>query len=90
MLVYQILNGLPNVDLSFFFPETFYQATRGQNFKLIKQQFHKNVKSHALLLRVINNWNSLPGYIVNTNSLTSFKKLLLDEYWTDYHYFFND
>ena len=44
---------------------------------------------HAL--RVINDWNSLPDYIVtiNTNSSTSFK-YLLDEHWTDYHYSFND
>ena len=58
----------------FFFSETFYQATRGHNFKLNKQHFHKNVRSHALSLRVINNWNSLPDYIVNTNSLVSFKQ----------------
>ena len=61
ILVYQILNGLLNVDSSLIFSETFYQATRGHNFKLNKQHFHKNVRSHALSLRVINDWNSLPN-----------------------------
>ena len=33
--------------------------------------------------------NSLPDFIVNTNSLDSFKNLP-DEYWTNYHYFCYD
>ena len=60
----------------FSFLKPFYQATRGHNFKLNKQHFQKNVRSHTLSLRVINDWNSLPDYIVNTNSLASFKQLL--------------
>jgi len=89
ILVYQILNGLHNIDSSFFFSLTVYQSTRGHSFKLSKQHFHKNIRSHALSVRVINDWNSLPDNIVNANSLASFKQLL-DEYWTDYNYFFND
>jgi len=39
ILVYQILNGLLDVDSSFFFAETFSQATSDHNFKLNKQNF---------------------------------------------------
>jgi len=89
ILVYQMLNGLLNIDSSFFFSSTVYHSTRGHKFKLSKQHFHKNIRSHALSIRVINDWNSLPDYIVNASSLTLFKQLL-DEHWTDYHYLFND
>ena len=68
----------------FFFSEIFYLATRGHNFKLNKQHFHKNVRPHALSLRGIIYWNSLANYIANTNSLSSFKQLL-DDHWTNYH-----
>jgi len=47
-----------------------------------------NIRSYALLIRVINDWNNLPDYIVNASSLTLFKQLL-DKHWTDYHYLFN-
>jgi len=87
ILVYQILNGLLNIDLSLFFSSTVYQSSRGHSFKLSKQHFQKNIRLHALSVRVINDWNSLPDYIVNANSLTTFKQLL-DEHWTDYHYLF--
>ena len=40
----------------------------------------------TFLNRVINDWNSLPDYIVNADSF----KNLLDKHWTDYHYFYND
>ena len=79
ILVYQILNRLLNIDSSFFFSSTVYQSTRGHYFKLSKQHFHKNIRSHALSMRVINDWNSLPDYIVTLTLL----KQLLDEHWTD-------
>ena len=90
ILVYQILHGLLiNVDASFFFSPTTYTPVRGHNFKLYKKSFNKFARAYTFLNRVINDWNSLPGYIVNVDSLTSFKNLL-DKHWTDYHYFYND
>ena len=35
--------------------------------------------------RVIEDWNHLPHYIVNANSLNSFK-YSLDDYWTEHFY----
>ena len=90
ILVYQILHGLLNVDASFFFsPTTYYTPTRGRNFKLYKESFNKFARTYTFSNRVINDWNSLPDYIVNVDSLTSFKNLL-DKHWTDYHYISDD
>ena len=89
ILVYQILHGLLNVDASFLFSPTTYTPTRGHNFKLYKENFNKFARAYTFSNRVINDWNSLPDYIVNADSLTSFKDLL-DKHWTDYHYFYND
>ena len=70
ILVYQILHGLLNVDASFFFSPTNYTPTRGHNFKLYKNKF---ARAYTHSNRVINDWNSLPDYFVNADSLTSFK-----------------
>ena len=86
ILEYQTLHGLVNVDSSFFLSPTTYTNTRGHNFKLHKEKF---AKAYTFLNRVIDDWNSLPDYIVNADSLTPFKNLL-NKYWTDYHYFYND
>ena len=47
--------------------------------------FSQECKVLHISNRVINVWNSLPDYVVNADSLTSFKNLL-DEQWVDYHY----
>ena len=54
-----------------------------------KESFNKFARAYTFSNRVINDWNSLPDYIINADSLTSFKNLL-DKHWTDYHYFYND
>ena len=89
ILVYQMLHGLINVDASFFFSPTTYTFTRGHNFKLFKESFTKFTRANSFSNRIINNWNSLPDYIVNADSLTTFKNLL-DKFWTDHHYFYID
>ena len=85
IVVYQMLHGLVDVDTSFFISPTVYTSTRGHNVNLTKEHFHKNVRSYTFSTRVINNWNSLPDYIVKANSLSSLKKFL-DEHRID-HYF---
>ena len=51
-------------------PQRFtYQSTKGHNFKLNKQHFQKKVRSHAISVKEINDWNSLPKYIVNDMQL---------------------
>ena len=56
---------------------------------LYKESFNKFARAYTFSNRVINDWNSLPDYIVNADSFASFKNLL-DEHWIDYHYFYND
>ena len=86
ILVYQMLHGLLNVDASFFFSPTTYT---GHNFKLHKESLNKSARAYTFSNRVINDWNSLPDYTVNADSLTSFKNLL-HEHWIDFHCYYNN
>ena len=78
------VNDLPDVIQSFMFSfvddtKLFYSIISDLYVALLQANIDSflilNVRS-ALSLRVINGWNSFPGYIVNTNSLVSFKLLL--------------
>ena len=51
--------------------------------------FTKFTRANSFSNRIINDWNSLPDYIVNADSLTTFKNLL-DKFWTNLHYFYID
>ena len=90
ILVYQMLHGLLYVDVHSSSPANYlHTSTRGHNFKLYKESFNKFARAYTFSNRVINDWNSLPDYIVNADSLTSFK-ILLDKHWAGYRYFYND
>jgi len=55
-------------------------STRGHNFRLFKSFSRLKYRSDFFFNRVLNNWNSLPNYIVNAESVNSFKSLL-DSYF---------
>ena len=71
ILVYQILHGLLNVDASFFFSQTTYTPTRITISKYIRRVLTslQLARAYTFLNRVINDWNSLPDYIVTADSL---------------------
>jgi len=52
------------------------QSTRSNGYKLIKQRLDANLKLHIFLQRVINDWNSLPDYIVSAPDAMIFNSLL--------------
>jgi len=72
ILVYQMLHGLLNVDTSFF---TIYASTRSHNFTLFKESFTDFARANLFSNRVTNDWNSLPDYIINADSLTTYENL---------------
>ena len=61
------------------------KTRRGHSHKLKKTASKKEVRHNYFSLRVVNNWNSLPEYIVNAPSLNAFKNRI-DKYWSDYKY----
>ena len=52
---------------------------------VLLEELAASTRSEFFNNRVIDDWNHLPHYIVNANSLNSFK-CLLDDYWTEHFY----
>ena len=48
--------------------------TRGNDIKLNKSCFKREVRKHYFYNRVINEWNALPDYVVYSKSVEEFKK----------------
>jgi len=48
-------------------------STRGNKFKLCKEMWRYNIRKYSFCYRVINVWNSLPDYVVEAESINSFK-----------------
>ena len=69
----------------FFFNLATASNTMGNNYKLFKSHTRCLARSKFFSNRVIEDWNHLPHYIVNANSLNSFN-YLLDDYWTEHFY----
>jgi hypothetical protein len=55
--------------------------TRGNRFKLAKNQFHYDARKYYFVNRIVSIWNSLPDEIVSLTSLDSFK-YHLDKFWS--------
>jgi len=58
------------------------QATRGNDLRIFKTRFKYDLRKFYFTNRVVDNWNSLPNWIVMANSTNTFKHRL-DIYWQD-------
>ena len=73
--VFKILNGFENINKDKFFQPLPYDHlhTRGHAFKLFKPQVKYDLRKYFFSVRIVHNWNSLPDYVVNSNSVNNFK-----------------
>ena len=75
ILVYKMFNGQVDLRVDDFFTVKEYQCTRGHNLKLeLCRNPRTDIGHNAFSKRVIIPWNSLPGYVVNSDSVQSFKR----------------
>ena len=59
-------------------------STRGNKFKLRKNMCRYDIRKYSVCYWVVNVWNSLPDYVVDVDSVNSFKfKSRLDKYWAN-------
>ena len=79
--LYQILKGAYDIDNQLFIPSTI-TITRGHTKKLFKQHTNSYTRSKFFSNRVINDWNSLPQFIVDSSSVNEFK-MLLDRHYSN-------
>ena len=77
---FKILTGKENLNRDIFFKLDSNSTTRGHNLKLIKPRNRLNIRKFSFSHRVIDEWNRLPGEVVNSVSLNEFKTRL-DNYF---------
>ena len=79
--VYQMLHGGFDLDQSIFFNTTHVRDTRGHPLRLVKPHAVTRIRRNAFSVRVVNDWNSLPGSVVTSDTLNQFKNRL-DAHWS--------
>ena len=72
--VYKYTHGLYKV--SALSVEVEEKTTRGHNYKLKKKRCSTTRRLKFFSMRVVNDWNSLPGHVVNAVSINAFKSRL--------------
>ena len=82
IFLYQITRHNSDSSLLDLFQPALTTSTRGHNFKYFKPRCNTRYRSNFFSYRTIDNWNNLPSYIVNADSINSFKNLL-DNYYFD-------
>ena len=76
--VFKILKGMEGLDRDHFFGENVDEVdkgmiTRGHSLKLYKRRFRLEAGKFSFGNRVVDMWNSLPGDIVEEETVNGFK-----------------
>jgi len=79
---YQILSGKYDTTVVPHLKTMGIQATRGNDLRIFKTRFKYDIRKFYFTNRVVDAWNSLPNWVVMTNSTNTFKRRL-DMYWQD-------
>jgi hypothetical protein len=79
---YKFMRGFNETSKEVFFTLSGQQRTRGHRYKLDKMRSKLDVRKYFFSQRVVNNWNSLPEYVVEADSINSFKNQY-DKYRTN-------
>ena len=84
--VFKIVHGLEGVPFDNLF--TFHNTiTRGNGYKLFKHFCHLNVRKFSFAQRIIDDWNQLPAFLIESPDVLTFKTKL-DIFWNAdrFHY----
>ena len=79
---YQILSGKYDTTVVPHLKTMGIQATWGNDLRIFKTRFKYDIRKFYFTNRVVDAWNSLPNWVVMTNSTNTFKRRL-DMYWQD-------
>ncbi|KAG7170129.1 putative Endonuclease-reverse transcriptase-containing protein 9, partial [Homarus americanus] len=63
-------------------------TTRGNTKKIYKTRARLNLRRHSFPSRVVNNWNGLPEWVVNVETVEKFEAKL-DKYWKNQEQVYN-
>ena len=73
--VFKLLKGYTNVDYKSFF-ELCTTSTQGHSLKLYKKSSQHDFRKYCFSQRVIDTWNGLPDYVINSGLVNLFKSKL--------------
>ena len=73
---FKILKNIDDTDSDMFFQKANTTNLRGHSLKIFKQRSTKLCRRQFLSQRVVEDWNSLPGNVVESSTVETFKKRL--------------
>ena len=71
-----MLKGIAKLDYSLFFKLSVDSKVRGHTYKIVKNSFRLDVRKDFFCNRVVNACNELPQYVVDSETVNSFKARL--------------
>ena len=87
--VFKIVNNFYDDQVAPYLSRNVNSRTRGHDFKLNVIRCNHDLRKFYFCNRVVNIWNNHPDYVVNSESINSFKNYL-DSLWVkeDFYYDF--
>ena len=73
--VYKILHGYTDINPQDFFTFSGFQF-RGHGLKLYKPRIRTDIGKFSFSYRIVDIWNALPGEIVSSDSINTFKNMI--------------
>ena len=83
--VFKIFVQLEQLQPNEFFELSKSKRTRGHKLKLRKQRPRLDIRKNSFSNRVVNDWNSLPQSLIDSESIEQFKAGL-DQLWAEHKY----
>ena len=74
--VFKLVKGLDRLDVLRFFQFASNNITRGHRYKLIKNRSKLDVRKYFFSQRIVDRWNGLPAFVVEAETLNTFKNRL--------------
>ena len=68
-----MLKGIANLDYSLLFKLSGDSKVRGHTYKIVKNSFRLDVRKNFFNNRVVDAWNELLQYVVDAETINSFK-----------------
>jgi len=78
--VFKMFKGIDQVRLDELFMLNGQGSTRGHEYKIFKMQVRSDMRKNFFSCRVVDQWNGLPSWVVNENTVRGFKSKL-DKHW---------